>query len=277
MLAVKYKSCDEKGCCKKSVPVKKAEIEIQIEGAADDSENLKEEDEDEDLNLEISDEVDVPVTWILMLIMFYTLLGALLFPQWESWSFFESFYFCFITMTTIGFGDYVPTNKDYYIITVIYIVLGLAITTMSIDLAAGQYIKKIHFFGRKIQSAKEALKNVSDIMKYSMFLKRRYGLSDKQMEKMAFLPEFFAMQELLLRSGAYTPADINRFLYIDQRTESLLTESQRSSVRTLEESMLRKILDQEAERDSRRSRAPTMEQGSTRSSKIDKVEKRVIL
>ena len=35
-------------------------------------------------------------------------LGALLFTAWEDWTFFEAFYFCFITSTTIGFGDLTP-------------------------------------------------------------------------------------------------------------------------------------------------------------------------
>ena len=33
--------------------------------------------------------------------------GAALFTHYESWSYFDSIYYCVITLTTIGFGDYV--------------------------------------------------------------------------------------------------------------------------------------------------------------------------
>ena len=35
------------------------------------------------------------------------LIGACVFSKYEDWSFFNSFYYGFITLTTIGFGDYV--------------------------------------------------------------------------------------------------------------------------------------------------------------------------
>ena len=32
----------------------------------------------------------------------YLAIGAVLFSSWEEWSLFESFYYCFVTLTTIG-------------------------------------------------------------------------------------------------------------------------------------------------------------------------------
>jgi hypothetical protein len=47
----------------------------------------------------------------IVFLFLYLAAGAGLFMLWEEdWSFFEGFYFCFVTMTTIGFGDLVPSK-----------------------------------------------------------------------------------------------------------------------------------------------------------------------
>ncbi len=38
----------------------------------------------------------------------YIFLGALVFGVWEKWTSMEASYFCYITISTIGFGDLVP-------------------------------------------------------------------------------------------------------------------------------------------------------------------------
>ena len=57
----------------------------------------------------------------------------------------------------MGFGDIVPERQEYYLVDLLYIVVGLAITTMCIDLVGIQYIRKIHYFGRAIKDARYAL------------------------------------------------------------------------------------------------------------------------
>merc|ERR1719245_972610 len=77
--------------------------------------------------------------------------GSFLFTENEEWTFFEAFYFCFITMTTIGFGDIVPADFNfngareipektaYMLICMIYILVGLAFTSTIIELVRRQY------------------------------------------------------------------------------------------------------------------------------------------
>ena len=42
-------------------------------------------------------------------------------------------------------------SETYMALTLLYIAIGLALTTIAIEIAA-DYLKKLHYFGRKIES-----------------------------------------------------------------------------------------------------------------------------
>lgn len=81
----------------------------------------------------IDDEFNLPITLAFFLLISYILCGAAVYTLWEEWSFFESCFFVFISMSTIGFGDYVPKHPMRMMASIIYLIFGLALTSMCIN------------------------------------------------------------------------------------------------------------------------------------------------
>ena len=133
------------------------------------------------------------VLFILVVMLGYTAGGAYLMQFWERWSFMDAFYFCFVTVTTIGFGDIVPQNVDFLPATLAYIVIGLIITTMCIDVVGSEYIKDIHFYGRTLGRSFLTIGgkviHLGEVFSYVAFLQKNYGLTPDQLDRLAQLPE----------------------------------------------------------------------------------------
>jgi hypothetical protein len=60
-------------------------------------------------------------------------MGAIIFWTSERWTLLRAFYFVFISMSTIGFGDFVPTKLSVTLAAFIYLLFGLALTSMCIN------------------------------------------------------------------------------------------------------------------------------------------------
>ena len=80
----------------------------------------------------------------------------MLFTLVEQWGYFVSSYFCFITLSTIGFGDYVPgtslhaDSQGKMVLCALYLIVGLALLAMCFDLMQEEVRRKFRTLGIKI-------------------------------------------------------------------------------------------------------------------------------
>ena len=124
------------------------------------------------------------VTCVLLLIMLF--LGGMIFTYSERWGYLDSFYFCFISLTTVGFGDLVPgvdreefgaeVNIFIELACLVYYVLGLSIMSgviLSISSVIEEKTKKFD-----IGDPMDAIKNL-----------RIENLNSKAMKKLGYKVE----------------------------------------------------------------------------------------
>lgn len=83
---------------------------------------------------EINDEFNLPISLASGMLIVYIFIGVMIYTCWEDWSYFEAFYFVFISMSTIGFGDYVPEHPIFMMCSILYLIFGLALTAMFINI-----------------------------------------------------------------------------------------------------------------------------------------------
>lgn len=124
------------------------------------------------LNLE---DVTVPINLCLLVMVSYIVGGALLFSEWEGWDYLEGSYFCFITLSTIGFGDMVPGDaldssqndsdqatgeaspfNTKFVLCSLYILVGMALIAMCFNLMQEKVIKGVRSLGKRLASRKKA-------------------------------------------------------------------------------------------------------------------------
>lgn len=111
---------------------------------------------------EHTEKVTVPIYVCLIIISGYIFAGSLLFATWEKWDYITGSYFCFITLSTIGFGDIVPgtqledwSSHEKLVLCVLWLAFGLSLLAMCFNLMQEEVKEKCIWLGKKVGLLKE--------------------------------------------------------------------------------------------------------------------------
>ncbi|XP_044764164.1 potassium channel subfamily K member 18 isoform X2 [Coccinella septempunctata] len=155
-----YYSYEEEGSCSTDQDMQMEDAKSQRAVSREQSETTETEDDEESETSSDVQSVTVPITVCLMIMVGYICFGGFLFCKWEDWKFLEAAYFCFISLSTIGFGDLVPGDKIIghsdvdevlvdevfelrFVFCAAYLMLGMALIAMCFNLMQEEVIHKI--------------------------------------------------------------------------------------------------------------------------------------
>lgn len=104
--------------------------------------NLGDENDDAIVKIETTPEsnFNLPVFVPISIFIIYLFLGGVMYSALEDWEYVDALYFVFVSLTTIGFGDLLPSDDRFYIETSIYVFIGLILISTCINTIVQKYV-----------------------------------------------------------------------------------------------------------------------------------------
>ncbi|CAB3402603.1 unnamed protein product [Caenorhabditis bovis] len=118
----------------------------------------------------------MPVSVGICIVFAFISGGAWLFAWWENWNGFDGAYYCFITLSTIGFGDIVPGqaldegSQEKLVVCALYLLFGMALIAMCFKLMQDDVVQKARWLGQKIGILARPFELSREIAKHAVFL-----------------------------------------------------------------------------------------------------------
>ncbi|KZC14093.1 PREDICTED: potassium channel subfamily K member 13-like [Dufourea novaeangliae] len=118
------------------------------------------DDDDNDMDL---DQWKPSVYWVMLYLLLFSstivCCVAAIYAPFEDWEYFDALYFCFVSFTTIGFGDFVATEKTHYsyvywyrFVNVAFLLAGCCCTYSLLNVTSIVIKQGLNYIIQKLQS-----------------------------------------------------------------------------------------------------------------------------
>lgn len=87
-------------------------------------------------------QTSVRVAYVLVLVSTAVLGGAAFFKAMEGWSWVDSLYFSAATLTTVGYGDFVPTHDASKLFAIPFMLFGISLMLYSFKVVGDHVVEK---------------------------------------------------------------------------------------------------------------------------------------
>ncbi|ORY21336.1 hypothetical protein BCR39DRAFT_553869 [Naematelia encephala] len=116
------------------------------------------------------------------LFILFWIVGATVFSKTEGWSWFVGFYFCFVTFTTIGYGEVSPQTPAGRAFFIIWAIFGVATVTLLIAVLTEAYANryKLALVQKGTRRALVAIKREREEMVHRRFRHEQAVREDEQ-------------------------------------------------------------------------------------------------
>ncbi|XP_061559532.1 potassium channel subfamily K member 15 [Phycodurus eques] len=134
--------------------------------------------------------------------------GAAAFAHFEGWSFFHAYYYCFITLTTIGFGDFVALQKKedlqektpYVVFSFMYILVGLTVIGAFLNLVVLRFLTMNSEDEKRDAQERASLKRDRGLLDGALSIHlvgdhSRNDCRERSRHNLAYSPLFVPMEE----------------------------------------------------------------------------------
>ena len=171
---------------------------------------------------ELGESLLFPIGAYVSLICLYCSLGALLFTSYQpNWSFIHAFHFGFNLIVTVGLGRMVCSDALYLCMIVAYVIIGLSVVTMCVDLASTHlkaYFTKIHYFGQARSRFLGMNEDIREMVQLFAAMRSKKGGKVTWSEFKQFLETDEGKAQ-----AAFCPKDYAKLRWVDETSSAIST------------------------------------------------------